>query len=110
MSVKQPDDERPAIEVLHWDRRLVIGGDFQPSERLILDAIRRGESVLHVWNAADASAASAFTVSQGVDWAFCTPVGGKACQGWGIYVAGRFSGRRRHADRASPTPTTCATI
>ena len=32
-----------------------------------------------------------FTLSQGVDWAFCTPVGGKACQGWGIYVAGRFT-------------------
>ena len=90
VSVKHPDDERPAIEVLHWDRRLVMGGDFQPSERLILDAVRRRQSVLHVWNAADASTSSAFTVSQGVDWAFCTPVGGKACQGWGIYVAGRF--------------------
>jgi adenylate cyclase len=91
VSVKDADAERPAIEVLHWDRRLVMGGDFQPSERLILDAIRRRQSVLHVWNAADASKSSAFTVSQGVDWAFCTPVGGKACQGWGIYVAGRFS-------------------
>ncbi len=85
------DEKRPEIEVLHWDRRLVVEGDFQPSERLILDAIRRRESVLHVWNAADAAGSSTFTVSQGVDWAFCTPVGGKACQGWGIYVAGRFS-------------------
>ncbi len=89
--VKHPADDRPTIEVLHWDRRLVMGGDFQPSERLILDAIRRRESVLHVWNAADTANSSAFTVSQGVDWAFCTPVGGKACSGWGLYVAGRFS-------------------
>ncbi len=92
--VKHPEDQRPRIDVLHWDRRVMMGGDFQPSERLILDAIRRGESVLHVWNAADAAGSSAFTLSQGVDWAFCTPVGGKACQGWGIYVAGRFNDDR----------------
>jgi adenylate cyclase len=97
VSVKHPDEDRPAIEVLHWDRRRVMGGDFQPSERLIVDAVRRHESVLHVWNSADASGTSAFTVSQGVDWAFCTPVGGKACQGWAIYVAGRFSD-----DRSTP--------
>jgi len=97
VSVKNADDERPAIDVLHWDRRLLSAGDFQPSERLILDAVRRRESVLHVWNAADTASTSAFTVSQGVDWAFCTPVGGKACQGWGIYVAGRFGD-----DRSTP--------
>ncbi|MBI3837850.1 MAG: FHA domain-containing protein [Planctomycetia bacterium] len=94
VSVKNPEEKRPTIEVLHWDRRLMMVGEFQPSERLILDSIRRRESVLHVWNAADAANSSAFTVSQGVDWAFCTPVGGKACQGWGIYVAGRFSDDR----------------
>lgn len=91
VAVRHPTDERPQIDVLHWDRRLVIGGDFQPSERLILDAVRRRESVLHVWNATETAATSAFTVSQGVDWAFCTPIGGKACQGWAIYVAGRFT-------------------
>ncbi|HEX3727203.1 MAG TPA: adenylate/guanylate cyclase domain-containing protein, partial [Pirellulales bacterium] len=89
VAVKQVEDQRPAIEVLHWDRRLMTGDDFQPSERLIVDAIRRRESVLHVWNAAATN--PAFTVSQGVDWAFCTPVGGKACRGWGMYVAGRFT-------------------
>jgi adenylate cyclase len=88
--VKHPESARPGIEVLHWDRRSMMAGDFQPSERLILDAIRRRQSVLHVWNAADTATASSFTVTQGVDWAFCTPVGGKACEGWGIYVAGRF--------------------
>ena len=29
---------------------------------------------------------------KGVDWAYCTPIGGKACHGWGIYVSGRFAG------------------
>ncbi len=69
----------------------MTGDDFQPSERLILEAIGRCESVLHVWSPTDAGA-GAFTVRQGVDWAFCTPIGGKACTGWGIYVAGRFTG------------------
>lgn len=93
VAVKQLEQERPGIDVLHWDRRQVTGGDFQPSERLIVDAVRRGESVLHVWNSADTAANSSFTVSQGVDWAFCTPLSGKACQGWAIYIAGRFGDR-----------------
>lgn len=90
--VKRVDTDRPAVEVLHWDRRLVTGDDFQPSERLILEAVRRKESVLHVWHADDDTSAPAFTLRQGVDWAYCTPVGGKACQDWGIYVSGRFLG------------------
>ncbi|HTM52448.1 MAG TPA: adenylate/guanylate cyclase domain-containing protein [Pirellulales bacterium] len=97
VSVNQPDEQQPSIEVLHWDRRLLTGDDFRPSERLIVDAIRRRESVLHVWSSGDSAQNSAFTLSQGVDWAFCTPVGGKSCEGWGIYVAGRFSD-----DRATP--------
>ena len=40
------------VDVVHWDRRHLSAGDFQPSERLILGAIGRGESVLHVWNTA----------------------------------------------------------
>src|SRR5439155_4967550 len=29
--------------------------------------------------------------SANIDWAFCTPVLGEACRGWGIYVAGKFA-------------------
>ena len=87
----------------------MFSGDFQPSQRLIVDAMRRHESVLHVWNASDTTSASPFTVSQGVDWAFCTPVGGKACQGWGIYVAGRFSDDQS-TPLEFPIPPICATI
>lgn len=86
----EDSDVRPAVEVLHWDRRVVTGDDFQPSERLMLEALRRRESVLHLWSEGDPAASSSFTLNQGVDWAFCTPVGGKACQGWAFYVAGRF--------------------
>ncbi len=86
------DDSNAAIEVLHWDRRNMSAGDFQPSQRLILDALARNESVLHVWNTAQGGTSSDFTVNQGVDWAFCTPVAGQACGGWALYVAGRFTG------------------
>jgi len=83
---------RPApVRILHWDRRLASGAAFQPSQRLILDAVRRKESVLHVWGAAPDPQAARFTVSANVDWAFCTPVLGEACRGWGIYVAGQFA-------------------
>jgi adenylate cyclase len=86
-----PDQSRPAVRVLHWDQRLVTGGDFRPSQRLILEAIRQGQSVLHVWQGNEPSAAQPFTAAGNVDWAFCTPVPGKVCRGWGLYVAGRFN-------------------
>jgi len=79
------------VHVLHWDRRMHVGGDFQPSRRLILEAVRRGQSVLHVWNTG-ASGSGIFTLTEESDWAFCTPVGGEACRGWSLYVAGRYHG------------------
>jgi adenylate cyclase len=85
------DEGLAAVRVLHWDQRLVTGGDFQPSQRLILEAIRQRQSVLYVWQGTDFPAAQPFTARGNVDWAFCTPVPGKACQGWGLYVAGWFN-------------------
>ena len=89
--VDSPEGPQPAVHVLHWDQRLVTGGDFQPSERLILEAVRQRQSVLYVWQGTEPPAAQPFTLQGNVDWAFCTPVLGKACQGWGLYVAGRFN-------------------
>jgi adenylate cyclase len=79
------------IEVLYWDRRTPFGGDFRPSQRLILRAIQRKESVLHVRGAGGDLGASV-TVGGVFDWAFCTPLRGESTSGWGLYVAGRFSG------------------
>ncbi|OHB74990.1 MAG: hypothetical protein A2W31_15665 [Planctomycetes bacterium RBG_16_64_10] len=85
----RPSDVTPgSIDVLHWDRHLYFGGDFQPSEHLIRAAIDRGESVLHVWGS---DGEATFTAREDVDWAFCTPVLGEACRGWAIYVAGSFA-------------------
>ncbi|MBN1589573.1 MAG: hypothetical protein JW888_08670 [Pirellulales bacterium] len=93
--------ERPTVDVLHWDQRLVTGGDFQPSQRLIVEALCQRQSVLHVWTggttaAADSASNEAFTASSDLDWAFCVPVLEKpdarpAATGWAIYVAGRFN-------------------
>jgi adenylate cyclase len=86
--------------VLHWDQRLVIIADFQPSQGLILESLRQRQSVLHVWRGAE-GAGAAFTESETFDWAFCTPVPGKACAGWGLYVAGRFDLDRTGITRSS---------
>ncbi|MBI1904475.1 MAG: adenylate/guanylate cyclase domain-containing protein [Planctomycetia bacterium] len=94
------DAECP-VRVLHWDQRFVTTSEFQPSRRLIVQAIRTRQSVLHVWRAGHDPRGAQFTVAENLDWAFCTPVPGTACRGWGIYVAGRFpseQGRPGSAD------------
>jgi adenylate cyclase len=87
--VKVSDGSSP-IDVLQWDRRAIAGNDFHPSERLIREAVLRKESVVHVWNVAAGTHTGDFTLSEGVDWAFCTPVPGSCCAGWAIYATGVF--------------------
>ena len=79
------------VRILHWDRRLHVGGDFQPSRQLIQAAVRRGQSVLHVWSTGGGGS-GAYTMTEDADWAFCTPLVDEACPGWAIYVAGRYHG------------------
>jgi adenylate cyclase len=56
---------------------------------MVRTATQTKESVLHVWNRS-ATVNTAFTQSENIDWAFCTPVLSEACPGWAIYVAGEF--------------------
>jgi len=79
------------LDVLHWDCRQLTGQQFSPSASLVRSATQTNESVLHIWNRTS-SGDSAFTQSENVDWAFCTPVVSDACPGWAIYVAGEFAG------------------
>jgi adenylate cyclase len=86
----KPDDG--VIDILHWDRRQSsASGDFRPSERLIREALRRKQSVLHSWSA-DSSTAKVqeFTYCANIDWAYCTPIGAEQ-EGWAFYVAGHYS-------------------
>jgi adenylate cyclase len=77
-----------AVQVLHWDRRNVLQGRFQPSSQLILDAHRRKETVMKIWAGEQADP---YTQAADLDWAFCTPLRGESSQGWAIYVAGQFA-------------------
>jgi adenylate cyclase len=80
------------VTILHWDRRALTGGEFRPSERLIRQAVASGESTVHVWSAGQPRGPGDFTVSEGIDWAFCVPLAGRACAGWALYVTGSFTG------------------
>lgn len=93
VSAGDPSKENATPRVLHWDRRQhEFGGGFRPSEQLIFEAIRRGQSVSYVWNGFDdGSQKPEFTMTGGIDWSFCTPVGGADAEGWAIYVFGRFA-------------------
>jgi adenylate cyclase len=76
------------IDVMHWDGRKSTTV-FQPSRRLVLDAVEhRRQSVRSLWTSA-AEPAPDYTMVESSTWAFCTPVPGRSCAGWGIYVAGK---------------------
>lgn len=105
MGPAQPESGQ-AIEIIQWDRRGLDGGDFQPSERLIREAIQSGETILHIWNQPKRGQQnpSAYTFDYENDWAFACPISGSASPGWGIYVAGtnRSSGSTGGAHSDEP--------
>ncbi len=75
------------VRVIHWDRRGLEGGDFQPSEKLIRQAVELDETTLHIWNQRQWAEAD-YTFDYENDWAFVCPIDGEATPGWGIYVTG----------------------
>ena len=90
-----PED---GVDVLHWDRRGLSRGDFYPSRRLILEAVRQQQSVLHLWR--DGGGAE-FTAAEQADWAFATPLPGETCRGWALFVAGRAASELASGERTS---------
>lgn len=77
------------VETVYWERRREAEGLFRPSSRLVQEALKKRQSVLHVSQASDAQQGE-YTLSADMDWAFCTPVEGSAGPQWGLYVAGRM--------------------
>ena len=75
------------LKVVHWDRRGLTRGDFQPSEKLVTQAIQLSQSVLNVWQS-DLSSVSNFTFDYENNWAFACPIETEATPGWAVYVAG----------------------
>ena len=64
-------------------------GRFRPSRRMIRSSLETGKSVLHIWDCD--SGDGQFTLSGGLDWAFCTPVQTAEAKQWCLYVAGQGS-------------------
>ena len=103
----------PRLRVLHWDRRISNEREvFRPSEQLILESMRRSKSVSYVWGGGgeDASQMPEFTMTGGVDWAYCTPVTGESLETWGIYVLGRFEHLVLEPRRTTDSPELLADL
>lgn len=92
MSLKTPeatgfDPSRPAM--MRVATRDDYDGRFRPSRRMLSRALRTGRSVMHIWDEDDGvEEGGQFTISGNLDWAFCTPVRIKSCDGWCLYVSG----------------------
>jgi adenylate cyclase len=82
--------ETVEVTLLQYDHRVIDAEGPRPSAKLVRQALSRGESLLHLWSGGSTN--SAYTESEGVDWAFCVPVPTDACRGWGLYVTGSVGG------------------
>lgn len=84
--VRQLLPEDGEVEVMHWDYRGRKDTYFSPSQALINQAIKSQMSIIHFWNQ---DTESEYTELQEIDWGFCIPMQGEACQNWGLYIAGK---------------------
>jgi len=76
-------------------------GRFRPSRRLVLSALTRQESIVHLWNGdleEEGVEGPQFTVSDDLDWAFCTPILSDSTRGWVLYVSGITEGDIEEGD------------
>ncbi len=76
-------------------------GRFRPSRRLVLSALTRQESIVHLWNdesEEEGDDGPQFTVSDDLDWAFCTPILSESTRGWCLYVSGITEGNIEEGD------------
>jgi adenylate cyclase len=86
------------VEFLCWDWSAEHAPD-QPihaSQRLIIEALTKNESVVHTWGAGPDR--HQFTQGENTAWAFCTPIAGMGSKRQGIYITGS-----RDAMGSSPT-------
>jgi len=104
-AVEKPatSEEKSGIKILHWDRRRLTDSGFQPSDRLIRQAVDTGQSVVHIWRDGK-TRESTFTMSEEGDWAFATPVISDACRGWAVYVTGGYASGSGSANSADTSP------
>lgn len=85
----EPTDRTKPL-MMRLDARSDDSVRFRPSRRLILTALERGESLLHIWNE-DAPGGNKYTITGDFDWAFCVPLAERSSRGWSLYVAGKLT-------------------
>lgn len=79
-------DAFPKPQFLRVQARKNYQGRFTPSRRLILKCLQTEECVMHIF---EASGERQFTMSEGLGWAFCSPIKTESTRGWCMYVSGR---------------------
>jgi len=75
-----------AWRIRHWDRRSEGSGTFRPSVRLLEEAHRTGQSIVHRWRSEGEEVLAGG--ARGFGWAFCTPLPGLTCRGTLLYLGG----------------------
>lgn len=78
--------DAPSPAMLKVQTRDAFNERFRPSRRLLLKSLKTQESVLHIWKG---EASLEFTMTEGLGWAFSSPVRGEGCAGWSLYVSGK---------------------
>lgn len=82
-------EEFPAPLTMRVETREDFDGRFRPSRRMIRKALVDQVSVMHIWGEDESEDSSAFTMTEGLGWAFCSPIRGESCHGWCMYVSGQ---------------------
>lgn len=83
--VERAADSSEVLRFLYWD--CTDSGSLQVSRRLIMKAVKTGETVLHTWGV-QPTGASPYTVADNASWAFAIPFPGIATSRWALYVSG----------------------
>ncbi len=79
--------------LMRWNSREEAVSRFRPSRRLVNRAFDKKQSVIHLWTESEAND-NQYTMSDDLDWAFCTPIPTNSDERWCLYVSGKrtFSG------------------
>jgi adenylate cyclase len=94
--VSQLTDKPSMMRVATRDK---FEGSFLASRTLVLSALTKRESISHLWDdepGRSGSSPAEFTLTEGVNWAFCTPILADSCNGWCLYVSGKGTGEVTH--------------
>ncbi len=79
-------DAFPKALLMRVQTRDDFTGRFQPSRRLIMKSLQSQKCAMHIF---ETGGEAQFTVSEGLGWAFCSPIKSESSRGWCMYVSGR---------------------